>query len=68
MKQSILWHISRGDNCYILPGSVNFVGFNVECDESGHAVGIYMEDEPDYIIPIKVFTVAVDSYLGEGKC
>jgi hypothetical protein len=66
MKQEILRHINRGEDCYILPGQIEMVGFHVKYGEDGHsASGVYMEDEPDYVIPTKVVTVVYDTGLVE---
>ena len=51
MKKEMLRHIQRGDECYILPGVVDFVGFNVR-RENDRAASIHMEDKPCFLLPL----------------
>lgn len=50
MKEIMLRYIRKGDECYVIPGLVELVGFRVKYEDD-HAIDIFMEDEPDYIAP-----------------
>jgi len=65
MKREMLRHLGKGDDCYIVPGVVELVDFNVRHDEDGHIQSVHMEDEPDYVVPTRVATVVIGKGLAD---